>query len=63
MKSNQNNYLNNRVIDVDMMIEFVESKRGDHEFIKKTLIKSGVYDKDMKLTEKYKSVDLKEKNK
>lgn len=57
MRNNQSNYLTNPIVDIDSLIAFVKSKKSDNEFIKQTLINSGVYDKDMKLTEKYKRVE------
>lgn len=44
----------NGEVDIDAMITFVNSKCNDHDFIRETLIKSGVYDENMQLTEKYK---------
>lgn len=41
-------------IDIDKLILFVESKRVDHEFIKNALIRAGIYDKDLKLNNRYK---------
>lgn len=55
-KKEHKNYINyNQKIDVDELINFIKSKRGDDKFLKKVLLSSGIYNKKMKLKKAYKT--------
>lgn len=55
-KKEYKNYINyNQRIDVDELIDFIKSKRGDDKFLKKVLLSSGIYNKKMKLKKAYKT--------